>query len=194
MGNVATSAVWLCAMLASVGLLGGGVTLRRGVLFVIAAGVVAFVSLYLVPSPDWVGLSIALLVGVSLWSTRFFSPELRAMLAGICAGLGTALYAQSGVVWWQAAGLFLVAMLAGLTWMRLARPDATRLDVMALLASGVAVVVGYWPALVDGWQSGAQLAQQSASDAANHTLPIWVVGAVMVAALGGACMSIRGRK
>jgi len=108
------------------------------------------------------------------------------VLAGACAGMAVAPHVASSVNAWVAVGVGVGGIAAGMT---LAggpglAPGRAREAVLMLVAFAAPVVAAA-PEIAAGWQS-AQVLSQAGEAVAARAIPLWTIGFVALAVIGGA--------
>jgi hypothetical protein len=133
---------------------------------------------------EWVGVG---LMAMAAWRlVQAGSTVGSLLLAGLSAGLGTALYAQSGLDIWVAAAIGLAAPLLAVWFAREPKFAGTQSRDFALLVVALsAPVVAAAPGVLAGWGSARALNQMD--EAAVTGMPVWAWLVPSVALLiGGA--------
>ncbi|MFT3722226.1 MAG: hypothetical protein QM773_01470 [Hyphomonadaceae bacterium] len=133
---------------------------------------------------EWVGIGLMTMAAWRL--VRAGSIVGSLLLAGVSAGLGAALYVQSGLDIWLAAVIALAAPLLAIWFAREPRFAGTQSrDFALLVVAWSAPVVAAAPGVLAGWRSARALNQMDEATAAG--IPVWAWLVPLVALLiGGA--------
>jgi hypothetical protein len=181
-----TSLLWLIAMLAAVahggrdGAIDGAVG-WRGVAWLVAGYVAALAVAQVAGAVSGIA---GVMVGVTAaWRLASGGSRVLDMVfAGMCAGLAAALHVASSVDVWLAAALSLGVLGAGMLLLR----GAGRVrEAVLMLVAFAGPVVAAAPEVAAGWQS-AQVLSQAGEAAVARAIPLWTIGFVALAVLGGA--------
>jgi hypothetical protein len=180
-----TSLLWLIAILAAVAHGSRGSVRGSDVAWLVAAYVAALAVAQVVGAVSGIA---GVIVGVcAAW--RLASGGGRALdmvFAGLCAGLAAALHVASSVDVWVAMALSLGVLGVGMFLVRGPALTAGRAREAALMLVAFAgPVVAAAPEIAAGWQS-AQVLSQAGEVGAARAIPLWAIGFVALAVIGGA--------
>lgn len=177
--QVATAAVWFCALLAAVVVSKQTRPLSSAFTF----GLVAAVASQLRPEPGWIGLLVALIAGWQLvWPS---SPRAGPVLAGALAGMAAALHIGAGVAPALASLAAAGALVAGLVLVR-GRALGDRTNASLAISALGALVLGFAPEVASGWQSAQALSQAAATSGGTPAaIPLFVLLLILAALAAG---------
>ncbi len=189
MATFAVSCVWLLTMVVAL-VLGARPIERRSDLPELAAafGVTFGALTVYVPPSGGVGFIAGLSAAWSLISAD--SRHLDRVLAGVCAGAASALYAACGLDRWLALALGAGIMASGL-WL-IPRREAHARDPMLYSAGLLALAAGLAPDIVAGWHS-AHLMNQAVAPT-HSAVPLWAAALLVLSLCVGLCAGLWSRR
>jgi hypothetical protein len=179
-----TSLLWLIAMLAAVAH-GSRADVRwRDLPWLIGAFAVALGAAQLFGAVTGIA---GVVVGVSAaWRLASGGSRVLDMVfAGLCAGFAAALHVASSVDVWVAVVLSLGVLAAGMALAQGPGFAGQAREAVLMLVAFTGPVVAAAPEIAAGWQSAQVLSQAGEAQAAS-AIPLWTIGFVALAVIGGA--------